>query len=117
MKNLEVRERINFLYDFYGELLTRRQQQILELYYNHDLSLGEISSETGISRQAVHDLLKRSAATLEKLEKKLGLFERHIAQVKELETVAELLRQEIREGAGGAGLTKALHKIEGLLVN
>lgn len=115
MKNLEIRERINYLYDFYGELLTRRQQQILELYYNHDLSLGEISIETGISRQAVHDLLKRSSATLEKLEKKLGLLERHIAQQKELESVAALIRQADVAGSGGAGLKKALAKIAGLL--
>jgi uncharacterized protein len=115
LKNLEIRERINYLYDFYGELLTRRQQQILELYYNHDLSLGEISIETGISRQAVHDLLKRSSATLEKMEKKLGLWERHIAQQKELESVAALIRQADMAGPEGASLEKALVKITGLL--
>jgi uncharacterized protein len=115
LKNLEVRERINYLYDFYGELLTRRQQQILELYYNHDLSLGEISEETGISRQAVHDLLKRSSGTLEKLEMKLRLLERHIAQQKELEAVAGLLRQVESRGPGGPDLKEAIHKITGLI--
>lgn len=109
MENLEVRERINYLYDFYGELLTRRQQQIMELYYNHDLSLGEISIETGISRQAVHDLLKRSVGRLEKLEAKLGLFQRFLAQQKELAAVVELLQR------GEKGLTEAIEKISALL--
>ncbi len=63
---------VNLLYDFYGRLLTERQQKIMELYYEQDLSLGEIAAEINISRQAVYDAIKRAGATLENYEEKLG---------------------------------------------
>ncbi|RYD02755.1 hypothetical protein N752_23530 [Desulforamulus aquiferis] len=65
--------KINLLYDFYGSLLTERQQKFIELYYSDDLSLGEIAEQFEVTRQAVHDTLKRSEQTLENYEKKLGL--------------------------------------------
>lgn len=65
------------LYDFYGQLLTEKQQQLVELYYHHDLSLGEIAEEYGVSRQAVHDLLKRSEKILQDYETKLKLVAKH----------------------------------------
>lgn len=61
------------LYDFYGKLLTPKQREVMRLYYEEDLSLGEIAEELKISRQAVHDILRRSEQALEKYEKKLGL--------------------------------------------
>ncbi len=90
---LKKRERINFLWDFYGDLLTKRQLQIVELYYKHDLSLGEISEELNISRQAAHDVLKRSIQTLEELESKLLLYEKFINQQQELKYILKLLNQ------------------------
>ena len=60
------------LYDFYGELLTAHQKQIYELYLD-DLSLSEIAEEAGISRQGVHDLIKRCNKILAGYEEKLGL--------------------------------------------
>jgi hypothetical protein len=65
--------RIAQLYDLYGPLLTPRQQEAVRLYYEQDLSLGEIASECDVSRQAVHDLLRRAEIALEKYEQKLGL--------------------------------------------
>ena len=62
-----------YLYDFYGELLNEHQRQIFEDYIFHDLSLGEIASEEGISRQGVHDMIKRCTKTLEGYEAKLHL--------------------------------------------
>ncbi len=112
---LEKRERINYLCDFYGELLTPRQQQILELYYNHDLSLGEISSEIHISRQAAHDILKRSEATLEKLESKLGLYQRFVKQQQELTSVLHLLHAGEKKESGGSEIREAIQKIRSLL--
>ncbi|MBE0467747.1 MAG: YlxM family DNA-binding protein [Candidatus Desulforudis sp.] len=70
---------INLLYDFYGPLLTARQQRLLELYYEQDLSLGEIAGELRVSRQAVHDTVKRAEESLERLELKLGLAHKHLA--------------------------------------
>ncbi len=65
--------RIAQLYDLYGPLLTPKQQEAVRLYYELDLSLGEIASECEVSRQAVHDLLRRAEVALEKYEQKLGL--------------------------------------------
>lgn len=113
---LEKRERMNYLSDFYGELLTPRQQQILDLYYNHDLSLGEISSETRISRQAAHDILKRSEGTLERLEGKLGLYRRFLKQQEELTAALTLLEEEKRQpGPESPALQEAIDRIRTLL--
>lgn len=64
---------IGFLFDFYGKLLNDKQYTVIELYYIHDLSLSEIGEYLGISRQGVHDLLKRSENKLFAYEEKLGL--------------------------------------------
>ncbi|MCI8506811.1 MAG: DNA-binding protein [Lachnospiraceae bacterium] len=64
------------LYDFYGELLTEHQKQIYEDVVFNDLSFSEVAGERGISRQGVHDLMKRCACTLQEYERKLGLVEK-----------------------------------------
>lgn len=64
------------LYDFYGELLTKRQQQIYKDLVFNDLSLSEIADEYGISRQGVHDLIKRCNRLLGGYEEKLHLIEK-----------------------------------------
>ncbi len=83
------------LYDFYGNLLTDKQREILELYYQHDLSLAEIAAEGGISRQGVHDLVKRAVRTLEKAEEKMGLVERFAGQEKLLRRLREILSADV----------------------
>lgn len=69
--------RIGQLYDFYGALLTHKQRQCLEMHYLNDLSLAEIAEEFQVSRQAIHDILRRSEQILEEYETKLGLVERY----------------------------------------
>ena len=64
------------LYDFYGELLTPHQQNVYEGVVFEDMSLGEIAQEQGISRQGVHDLVKRCDRILQEYESKLHLVER-----------------------------------------
>ncbi len=66
------------LYDFYGELLNEHQRSIYEDFVLNDLSLGEIADDRGISRQAVHDVIKRATKTLEEYEDKLHLIEKFI---------------------------------------
>jgi uncharacterized protein len=88
---LEDTTRINLLYDFYGNLLTEKQRECLELYYQDDLSLAEIAVHGGISRQGVHDLIRRGVKTLERAEKKLGLVGRFETQEKELLRLQDLL--------------------------
>lgn len=71
---------MNELFDFYGQLLTERQRAVFRRYYHEDLSLAEIGEEFDISRQAVHDVLRRCEQTLQQLESKLGLVARHRRQ-------------------------------------
>lgn len=73
---IEKKMRLGNLFVFYGELLTEKQQDILELYCHNDLSLGEISEDLEISRQAVYDTIRRSEKLLESYEEKLGLMDR-----------------------------------------
>jgi len=71
-KNLNM----SILMDFYGQLLTPKQLEALEFYYNDDLSLAEIADEMSISRQGVRDFIKRGEKQLEEFEEKLGLAQR-----------------------------------------
>lgn len=64
------------LYDFYGQLLTAHQQKIYEQAVYDNLSYNEIAEEEGISRQAVHDLVRRTTALMQKYEKRLGMIRR-----------------------------------------
>ena len=59
---------ISLLFDFYGEILTEKQQDVIDYYYNDDLSLAEISEQLGITRQGVRDSIKRAEATLLEME-------------------------------------------------
>lgn len=83
------------LYDFYGELLTGHQQKIYESVVYENLSLGEIAEAEGISRQAVHDIVKRCDKTLLGYEEKLKLVARFasikekISQINELSVMFE----------------------------
>lgn len=98
MLSAEERARVSLLNDFYGPLLTPRQRELVALYFDQDLSLGEIAAQFGVSRQAVHDLLRRSAAALEGYERRLGLaarFERQRARLREMRALlAAALREE-----------------------
>lgn len=62
---------MTLLFDYYGELLTEKQNTFFDLYYNQDLSLAEIAEEAGISRQGVHDALAKAEAMLLHFEEKL----------------------------------------------
>ena len=66
----------SLLYVFYGQLLSKRQSQVMELYHEENLSLSEIASEFNISRQGVHDALKNAEKALSEYERKLGLVEK-----------------------------------------
>lgn len=67
---------IGMLMDFYGQLLTKKQAEALELYYNQDLSLLEIAEDMGISRQGARDFIKRGESQLTEYENVLGLAKR-----------------------------------------
>lgn len=65
------------LFDFYGDMLTDKQHELFDLYYNEDLSLSEIAEHAGITRQGVRDAIVRAEHTLSALEEKLGLVARY----------------------------------------
>lgn len=73
---LEERFKVIMLYDFYGALLTMRQQEYIQAHYLEDCSITEIAEEHNVSRQAVHDAIKRAEAIMLELDKKLNLLER-----------------------------------------
>ncbi|HJB18340.1 MAG TPA: DNA-binding protein [Candidatus Bariatricus faecipullorum] len=80
------------LYDFYGELLTAHQKEIYEQVVLEDYSLSEVAEAAGISRQGVHDLVKRCSKTLEGYESRLHLVERFMSvkqKVHEINTLLE----------------------------
>ena len=73
-KNVEV----NLLLDFYGNLLTDRQREVMSLYYEDNLSLTEIAEDLSISKQGVSDILKRAEKVLYDTESKLNLLRDHL---------------------------------------
>ena len=80
----------SLLFDFYGELLTEHQKTIYEEYISDDLSLSEIAQVHEISRQGVHDLIKRCDKILSEYEEKLHLVERFINAKKKIERICEI---------------------------
>jgi len=89
---------INLLFDFYGQLLTDKQQDVLQFYYTHDLSLGEISEQLNVTRQAVYDTMKRAEKILFEYEEKLGLvgkFNNTKVQIQEIIKISENIENNI----------------------
>lgn len=84
---------IALLLDFYGQLLTERQQKFLDLYYGDDLSLGEIAEFFNVSRQAVYDTLKRAENLLFEYEDKLKLVAKFLIMRKKLAEAVNLLEE------------------------
>jgi len=79
------------LYDFYGELLTAHQKEIYEQFVLEDLSLGEIARDAGISRQGVHDLIKRCNKLLQGYEDKLHLVEKFLTIKAKVQDMNQIL--------------------------
>jgi predicted DNA-binding protein YlxM (UPF0122 family) len=90
---LEKTTRMNLLYDFYGALLTGRQREFMELYYYDDLSLAEIAEQFDVSRQAVHDNIRRAEAQLLEYEQKLRLLEKYQYRQQLEQEAAKLIQQ------------------------
>lgn len=85
MKNQAYR--MAMLFDFYGDLLTDRQKEFYDLYYNEDLSLAEIAENYGISRQGVRDVIVRAEASMTEIEDKTHLIRRFYRMQEELTAI------------------------------
>ncbi len=90
--NIDKMVEIEILYSQYASLLTKKQREIISMYYEEDYSLGEISQMLNISRQSVYDSLKRSEKALKDYEKKLGMVEK----LNKIEDLLDELEDKIR---------------------
>ena len=87
--------KISLLLDYYGDMLTAKQREAAELYYNEDLSLFEIAEHLHITRQGVHDSIRRSESFLEEMEEKLGMAKK-LHAIADLSESIRLAADEIR---------------------
>ena len=119
-KNLEI----SYLLDFYGDVLTQKQRDVMEQYYNDDFSLAEIAENFGITRQGVRDSIKRGESILLELEQKVGFAARYKAVQESMARIEELTRDIRFRNANNyavsdqierdaAAILEILHRVEG----
>ena len=104
---------MSLLADFYGALLSERQQDVLRLYHEENCSLQEIAEELGISRQGVHEALKKAEKTLRDYEEKLGLYKKSEKLKKKIGNTAaklEKLNKEIKSDE----LSECIEELSGI---
>lgn len=107
----------SLLYDFYGQLLTQRKQQVMELYHEENLSLAEIAQEFEISRAAVHESLKSAEKSLAEYEEKLGLVKKFMKSQNAIDRIDEAIDRLISEHADkDENLARELESIK-LVIN
>lgn len=105
---------VSLLFDFYGKLLTKRQREVMELYYEENLSLSEIADEFQISRQGVHDALKNA-------EKALRLYEEKLALVEKMQTGRQAMEEidaaidELEAGCSDSQMIAKLQRIKNII--
>ena len=108
---MEDKIKSGYLYDFYGELLTEHQRSVYEMSINEDLSLSEIADTLSISRQAVHDILKRCDKLLSDYANRLRLVEKF------LNISAGVLRiNELTAGSAAAATLSEIADISKLIL-
>lgn len=105
---------VSVLMDFYGELLTPKQQEALDSYYNQDLSLAEIASEMEVSRQGARNFIKTGEQHLMEFEEKLNLAEKFITINKIADEMAEAIKK-LPDGEIKSDLLADIDEIKGQL--
>ena len=86
-KNVEI----SMLCQIYGKVLTEKQYEVLNDYYNNELSLSEIAENNNITRQAVRDIIKKSENKLYELEKNIGFMKKVLEEEKSIKKIFDLL--------------------------
>ncbi len=106
---------ISMLYDFYGQLLTAKQQELLKLYHEDNYSLSEIAEEFGISRQGVHDAVKKAEKALHGYENKLGLISKFTATEEAVAAIDSEIDKLMQENRDNRQLTDKLKHIKSII--
>ena len=115
-KSVDKKVKIGLLFSFYRNMLTDRQIECIDLYYNEDLSLAEISEHLGITRQGVRDNIKRAEQTMYDTEERLGLAARFLGISEKLEKIDDIIR-EIEQSPNIRTLSDDIkHKINKILM-
>ena len=109
-ENMEKKVEVSILCQIYGKLLTDKQYEFIDDYYNNDLSLSEIAENNNITRQAVRDVIKKGESKLFEFEEKLLIMKKMQKQEKQIqEIIAEL--NKIKEGSSDKKIEKILNNI------
>ncbi len=108
--------KVSLLLDLYGKLLTNKQYQMLDDYYNNDLSLAEVAENAGITRQAVRDNLLKGEKNLNEYEQKLGLLKKSLKQQKTINECIVII-DKLNDASKSNNkllnsLSKKIHKLE-----
>ena len=112
---MEKIARQGLLYDFYGALLTAHQRNVYEDVVLYDLSLSEIAAERGISRQGVHDTLKKAERALHEYEEKLGLVEKLEKTGRAIREIEACITKMAEEHTGDEALGRHLDQISRII--
>lgn len=114
---------ISLLYDFYGQFLTKKQREVMHLYFENDYSLSEIAENLNVSRQAIHDTIKKSKKILTEYEARLGLAQKFegrdlaLTRISEIvEELRKLISDEVKQQRqSDEHIQKRLEEIQGII--
>lgn len=110
MNSMERKVEISILCQIYGKLLTEKQYEFIDDYYNNDLSLSEIAENNNITRQAVRDVIKKGENKLFELEEKLSFMEKTVKQERKLQQILEEL-SKIEDTSSDRKIEKILNHV------
>ena len=113
---MDKKVEISMLCEIYGKLLTEKQLDIMDNYYNLDLSLSEIADNEGITRQAVRDIIKKGENKLFEFEEKLGIMKKTIDQEKQIQNILSEL-SKITDNSSDKKVEKILNSVRKELIS
>lgn len=108
--SMEKNIKMSMLCQIYGKMLTKKQYEMVNDYYNNDLSLSEIAENNNITRQAVRDIIKKGENKLFELEEKLAFMEKTLKQEKQLQQILEELKK-IGDASSDRKIEKILNRV------
>lgn len=114
-KELDTIAQASLLYDFYGALLTEKQREVMELYHEENYSIVEIAEELGVTKQAVHDNLRKSEKILRSYEEKLGLMKSLLETRELIEAIDERIDALILKAGISGEMKKGLTEIRDMI--